>query len=557
MCEITLSVKNNKDLLMTVALTAGSSTTNLDRLHDAFTSSAYASYALIDDAFEQLLQSVSGELEENKPANKLELSKIIASALDGTLSVDINDDEMSAILHLTTAQGGRDICYADVIQYLNKNGIVEGVNDAKIRNLVRKSLVSQGGNVISREVARGKNCENGNDGYIKYLVEDPINKILRPKEINNGKVDMRELGGVVYIKEGTKLAKLVPPTKGKNGITVRGKTIEAINGEEYFIEETEGSSFVDEDKTILIANMSGMPKHLERSVSVNPLLETDNVDVGTGNIKFDGSIFVKGDACENMKLYATGDVIIGGLVESAFIKARGDLCITQGVIGRQIVDENGKTKNNTIIQAKGNINAQFVQYADMSSQSTISVVQYISHSQVIVEGDLWVGKKDKADGKLFGSCIKAGASIFVGVLGSPCGDTTSINLNYWDDRLTKSREKIKEKEKHLIDKTNKISGLIKKLKSNTSKDKELLLRLDNALKQHLTLLVRYTKYMHTKESKASVHLKELEISAYKGIFTGVDITIADKSIFLKRDHDATSVNWTNNKINFEPIIISP
>ena len=556
MCEITLAVEDNRDLLMTVALSTGSSATNLESLQNAFESSMYAEFALINNAIEQLLKDIFGEFDDNKQVYKLKLSKIIASAVDATLSASISDDAMSATLHLKTAQGGRHISYADVIQLLKNNGIIEGVNKNSICNLVAKGLAARCGEEISIDVALGQYCENGNDGFINYLVEDPISTILSPEVIDNGKVNMRELGGVIYVKKGTKLAELVPPTAGSNGITVTGEVIESIAGEEFFIEEMEGSSFIDENKTILIANISGMPKHLERSVSVCKLLEVDNIDVSTGNIRFDGSIFVKGNVCENMKLYATGDVIISGLVESAYIKAKGDVCITQGIIGHQKVDENGNIENSTSVQAKGDINAKYVQYADISSQSNISIVRYISHSQVIVEGELWVGKrgKAKADGKLFGSDIQAGASIFVGILGSPCRDKTSINFNYWTDRLIKPREKAQEKVKNLGIKSVKISKLITKLKNNHSKDKELLLRLDNSLKQHLSLLMKYNKSIFEKENKAFTHLLELELSAYKSIFTGVDITITDNTCCLKRDYDATSVNWKNKNINFEPII---
>ena len=559
MCEITLAVENNRDLLMTVALTTESATTNIENMREAFKSSAYAEYALINDAIEQLFKDTFGKVEDSKPTDKIKLSKIIASALDATLSASISDDAMSATLHLKTAQGGRHINYADVIQCLKKNGIIKGINKKNICKLVSKSLTTRGGKDISVEVAIGQHCEDGNDGYIAYLVEDPMSTISSPKKIGYGKVDMRELGGVIYVKKGTKLAKLVPPTHGNNGVTVTGSVIKANTGDEFFIEEMEGSSFIDESKTALFANTSGMPKHLERSVSVCKLLEIDNLDIGTGNIRFDGSIFIRGNVCESMKLYATGDVIIAGLVESAQIKAKGDICIGQGIIGHQIIDENDRAENSADVQARGDINAQFVQYANISSLSNISIEQYISHSQVIVEGDLWVGKREKAiaDGKLFGSCIQAGASIFVGILGSPSRDKTSIDLNYWADRLIKSKENTHEKLTYLTNKTVKISALIKRLKDNKSSDKELCLRLDNALKQHLVLLMKYNKNMLEQENKALSHLQELEVTAYKSIFTGVDITITDKTCCLKRDYDATSINWKNKNITFEPIIVSP
>lgn len=551
MSDITLSIKGNSDLIMTIMPEFGIAM-NLASLYTAFEASEFSKYALIEDAIEQLFT----EMANNSLDHKLRFKKIIATALDATLSVLISSDNMSATLELTGAQGGRAIGHADVVQCLKSNGIVKGVSKDNVLSLISQSSVASGGDVTSMEVALGKNCKHGIDGYIKYLVEDPINKILCPKEIDNGKVDMRELGGVIYVAIETKLAKLIPPTVGINGFTVTGTIIKATAGKEGFIEEAEGSHFIDEEKTTLVANKSGMPKHLDKSVAVNNLLEIENIDVSTGNIRFDGAIFVKGDVCEKMQLFATGDIIIGGYVESALVKSKGDICISKGIIGHQIVGDNGESKNSTTIHARGSINAQFVQYADMVSQGKISIVQYISHSQIIVEGDLWVGDRSKtiADGKLFGSYIQAGTSILVGVLGSPSGDTTSIDLNYWSDKLTELRHNTQEKVELIVERSGKIRALIKKLTNEKSKDEPLLLRLDNSLRQHLALLLQLNTNIMHNEIKAVTHLEELSISAYQGILTGVDITIADSSYCLKRDHDATNVYWRNKKISLEPII---
>ena len=551
MSDITLSVQGNRDLIMTLMPEFGVAM-NLTSLHSTFQASEFSQYALIDDAIEQLFT----EMSNNTLDHKLRFKKIIASALDATLSVLISADNMSATVELTAAQGGRAICYADVVQCLKSNGIVKGVSKDNILTLISQGSVTSGGDVTSMEVALGKDCEHGIDGYIKYLVEDPINKILCPKEMDNGKVDMRELGGVLFVAIDTKLARLIPPTPGINGFTVTGTIIKATAGKQGFIEEAEGSHFIDEEKTMLVANISGMPKYLDKSVAVNNLLEVDNIDVSTGNIRFDGAIFVKGDVCEKMQIYATGDIIIGGCVDSALVKAKGDICINQGIIGHQIVGENGEPANSTTIHARGGIHAQFVQYADMVARGNISIVQYISHSQVIAEGELRVGDSSNtiADGKLFGSYVQAGASIYVGTLGSPCGDTTSIDFNYWSEKLTGLRKKTQEKVELIIARSGKISELIKKLTRENSKDEQLLLRLDNSLKQHFALLLQFNSNIIRNEIQAITHLDELSLSAYKGIFTGVDISIADSSYALKRDHDATNVYWRNQQITLDPIV---
>jgi uncharacterized protein (DUF342 family) len=412
-----------------------------------------------------------------------------------------------------------------------------------------------GGKQITAEIAVGKSSTNGKDGYINYLVDDPVNRIIRPKKLENGNVDMHELGNLVYVQKDALLAKLIPPTDGIKGFTVTGNIIEATPGQECILEESEGSSFLDEKKSKLIANINGMPKHLSNSVTVNTVLEIENIDVSTGNIRFDGSIFVKGNVCQEMKIYATGDVVIGGFVESAMIVSGGNICIAQGIIGHQ-KQEDDEPKNSAMLQANGDISAQFVQYADIVAQNDIRVIQYISYSKIIVEGNLWVGnvEKEKADGKLFGTSAQVGGSIHVGTLGSPGGAMTSLNLNYWLDTITELRIKTEAKTGKIIGKISNIYEILESINSKKHVKAEKLERINNALKQHIALLGKLNQQWLEKKGKVNVHLDELEISVYQAILSGVDITVSDKKFAFKRDYEATKVKWLKNKMSVEPIV---
>ena len=82
MCDITLSVTGNKDLVMTIMPEFGVAT-NLTALHTAFEVSEFAKYALIEEAIEQLF----AEMDNNTLDHKLRFKKIIACALDAKLSV--------------------------------------------------------------------------------------------------------------------------------------------------------------------------------------------------------------------------------------------------------------------------------------------------------------------------------------------------------------------------------------------------------------------------------------------------------------------------------------
>ena len=69
-------------------------------------------------------------------------------------------------------------------------------------------------------------------------------------------------------------------------------------------------------------------------MTVDDTFQTKGVNVGTGNINYEGAVLVNGDVTESMQVIAKGDVTINGFVESAVIRAGGDIIITEGAMGK-------------------------------------------------------------------------------------------------------------------------------------------------------------------------------------------------------------------------------
>ncbi|MEH6455987.1 MAG: FapA family protein [Cocleimonas sp.] len=556
MCDIKLTLESEgKDLLMTITPVEGQPKANIKKLQTAFKLSEYSAFLLIDGAMALLLEEVAKANENDEKKENSGTSLIIAHAVDASLTVTIGPENMSVTLELTAGYGGKQIKNANVIEILKENNITKGIIKENLINIVKDGIHLQSGKSITTEIARGKASTSGKDGYIKYLVDDPADRIMCPKKLDNGNVDMRELGDLIHVKTGRKLAKLIPPTAGVNGFDVLGTITDAVSGEMSVLEESDGSSFSDENNNILIATIDGMPKHLDNSVTVNTLLEVENIDVGTGNIRFDGSIYVKGNVCEGMELSASEDIVIGGIVESASIAAGGNISIALGIIGRQVYEDN-HLENNTVLQAEGDVSAQFVQYADIFAKNDIKVTQYISHSQIIVEGDLWVGNiaNEKADGKVFGTSVLAGGSVRVGTLGSRCGAMTNLNLNYWVNTAEELKISASEKADKIMRRLPRIYKLLRKANNLKDENTQQIDRINQALQQHLNLLGKLNKNWLEKESTINKHLETFELSVYKSILSGVNIEVSNKTCAFKRDHEAAQVKWLENKISVEPIV---
>ncbi len=555
MCQIDFSLEDgSEDLHMTVTLDSNTERLSLKNLEQAFMNSEFSECLVIDNAFNSLWKDLQNSSQTNDGLSRC--TKVVAKYIDASLTIDISDDEMQAILTLKGAQGGKHVSNAHVVAFLKENNVIKGILKENLVEFVKQGKMLCKGEEICIEIARGVACINGTDGYIDYFVEDPAQRILRPKKLDNGNVDMRELGNVVYVKTGTPLAKLIPPTGGIKGFTVTGTLTEPEPGVATHIEEAEGSSFHPKDDSLLIATTNGMPKHTDASVSVSKLITFKNIDVGTGNIRFDGSIYIEGNVCESMKLYATGDIVVGGVIESAIVVAGGNISVSHGIIGHQLKHGENKASFSAIVKANGKISAQFVQYAELKATDTITVAQYISHCNIMTDDDIWVGniERERADGKLFAVNLQSGGSIHTGALGSISGSATDIDMNYWQEHAQRVTDELEEKLQKLILRAHKIGIFYKKIVDSQHPDESQKDRIHNALKQHLNLIAKLNKKKLSIALRVENHLNDFEIIAYESISSGVQINVSSQLYSFKREFDATKVFYQDGKIIVEGLV---
>ena len=562
--NVTFSLEEStKELLVKITLNNDISKLDQKKIERALLASDFAGCLVTDGAIVTALleaenkknELFSADKEENAVKNPIIFSHVIGTANDASLSATISPDKMSASLELTVQQGGAALTQRDVLTCLEQHNIVKGIYKSAILELVDKSNTLKAGSKHSVTIASGTPCIDGANGYIQYLVEDIQERVLRPKKLEGGKVDMRELGDFVHVKKGTLLAKIIEPTLGTTGVTVTNDVLQPKAGDKATIKTSDGSDFSDETKTTLVAAIDGMPKHLEESVSVNKVLELDNVDVGCGNINFDGSVYIKGNVGEGMRVLASEDVVIGGLAESCEIVAGGNISIVQGIIGRQIDDEQGFGIRSIFLQADGSINALFAQYADILSKQDINIGQHVTHCQIQSGGNIYIGdmSKEKADGKLFGGFIDCGGALYTGELGSTSGGNTQISFDYWLEQLTEVTENLDLRLNKLTARCHKISQFLAALCAEENKDTDKIARVTNSLNQHLNALgVSFADYYQFCDNVDN-HPNILELLAYESVHNGVSVEIQRHATQFRREHGPTRVSWHEAAILVEPI----
>lgn len=210
-------------------------------------------------------------------------------------------------------------------------------------------------------VVEGQPVVNGKDAIVRILFERPSQQ---PTLLSNGNVDYKNFTNFIIVKEGDLLIKRTPPTAGTKGFDVTGEDINPLPGKDRIIVAVEGVD-VDEEKTEYRARYGGHVVFTGNAISVLPLLYIGgNVDYGTGNINFDGTVRIAKDVLAGFCVSAD-DIIIEGINENAMLIASNSINIKVGIKGMKTGGSKGYVKagtdvvtgysENSRISAKGSI----------------------------------------------------------------------------------------------------------------------------------------------------------------------------------------------------------
>jgi len=170
---------------------------------------------------------------------------------DSTMSVEITEDEMKAVVHFSPPRfSGRHMDMDDILDSLKANGVVTGINEEKIAEYLENMNYSQP--LIAAEGVRPR---HGRDAYIDYKVR--IDKTdVTFEEDEKGQVNFRDLDLLENVVVGQVLAVKVPAEEGVPGRTVTNRIIPARSGKDTQIKHGKGT-ILSEDGTELTAEING------------------------------------------------------------------------------------------------------------------------------------------------------------------------------------------------------------------------------------------------------------------------------------------------------------
>jgi len=303
---------------------------------------------------------------------------------------------------------------------LKQNGVVHGAIEDNLKRVVR--ILSGREEYDGRDIlaAEGTSPVQGENARIKHKVDlgQAIGKLLP-----GGSIDYRERDLVKNVREGEILAEKIPPGKGTPGKKVTGEEVPAPDGNDVKLVAGE-STRVSPDGMKLLASIAGMVlSNTEGTMYVSDeFVIRGDVDYSTGNVDTVGRVTIEGDVLSGFRVEADKDITVNGSVEDATVKAGGNVKVRYGMKGRDI----------GIIEAGGNIEALFVEHANLRAEGDIKVARQILHSTIITKGQVIV---DRDRGLIAGGNILARHGVTAKEIGSKLGTKTLISVGVDPDVL--------------------------------------------------------------------------------------------------------------------------
>jgi uncharacterized protein (DUF342 family) len=234
---------------------------------------------------------------------------------------------------------------------------------------------------------------------------------------------------------------------------------------------------ISEDGLNLYSDVDGHVTLVDGRVFVHNTYEiSTDVGASTGDIDYDGNVYIKGNVITGFSVKAKGNIEVNGVVEGAYIEAGGHVVLRRGIQGM----------NKGVIKAYGNIVSKFIENAEVIASGSIST-ETILHSRVSAKGDIIVsGRK----GFVTGGAIRSGTLISVKTVGSSMGTNTVLEVGVDPQRTDQLRElevrieKMRQ-EREKIEQT--ISLFRKKMSSGVQVKKEQLELIKKVVQANLNL----------------------------------------------------------------------
>lgn len=455
--------------------------------------------------------------------------------VDEDVKVYTDDKKLRATMRfILPDDGGQVLSFDGVLAKLKgRDKILFGLDEDAVRRAVEEKDYTR-----EYPIATGVEAIPGKDGQIMYHFE--IEHNFKPKELDGGKVDYRELDIFNNCEPGQLLATITQATDGVEGRSVLGKYIRAANGKRVKVKLGKGTR-LSSDGLGVYATLGGRVDLLNGKVIVSEVFEVaNNLDMSVGNLDFAGDIVVRGAIISGMQVKAAGNIEVHGVVEAANLEAGGNIVLHRGMQGM----------NKGTLTTGGSVFAKFIERANVVCRDTLTADALI-HCHVSVLGNIVVAGKR---GVLFGGEATSPKAIRAVTMGSVFDAKTQVTIGLSEEhRLAwEALQPQIEDMQALVEKDDKLFAQVQN-------DRKMPLQRRNDLMQQLA----ESKVTHKNELDAlkaqSREFEEIQKQAERGkihvlgkVHPGTRFTIADRSLTVQNALEYVTFKYRESEIVHGP-----
>ncbi len=456
---------------------------------------------------------------------------------DEVITIKVTADKMYAIGRFyPPSENGSRMSKEEIIRTIESQKVTFGVDETVIDAFLENPEYCK--NVV---IAKGTKPVDGKDAYITYNFQ--TDRRAKPQLNEDGTVDFHNLNNISNIKKGDVLAVLTKEDPGIPGTDVFGVMVKPKKVNRLVLKYGNGIS-VTEDGLQLIAEVDGHATLEKDKVFVSDNYDVPaDVDNSTGDIKYSGSVTIKGNVRTGFSVEADGNIEVFGVVEGCKLVAGGNIVLHRGIQGM------GKSD----ISAKGNLISKFIESADVNVEGYVET-DTIINSNVSARGDIYVRGKNAS---LIGGNVRSTTLIEAANIGSSMGAATSVEVGTDPsirDKVKKLKDEIEEKQKE-NEKMSQILTVIRKKKDMGILEDDKVPMLAQLTKS----IVLNNSEIKTKEAEVEACEELLQentnarIRAIKSVYPGTKVTVAGDYILVHKEIIHSEFKRVKSEIKVLPL----
>jgi hypothetical protein len=338
--------------------------------------------------------------------------------------------------------------------------------------------------------------------------------------VSDGIIDFRESQQRTIVRRGGLIAEIRHEEAGCVGKDVFGRVTPPLAGELFDVDLGEG--VVQKEPGRFHASVDGMPLVEGNSIQLSQLLEhKGDVNLTSGNIRFDGDVVITGSIDVGAVVEATGHITVNGSIRAALVTSRrGSVVVTEGIV----------TGDKGLVSAAGNVTAGFIESSRIVAKGDVTARRGILQSQVIAGGKVTV---TAGNGLIAGGRVSAWELVEADGIGFPNGAVTRVEVGVdWKVQMRRElRARRLEKVSTLITQLEKAKLELesKSPKQLTPKHQQHKVELKRRLKRAVALVDKLRAHLQAAADAARVN-EQARVVARGTLAATARVAVAEKEL---------------------------